>query len=94
MSAGVQPSVGGINSQVAAMAISLRDDFQRIANFQAWLNTVGSAGLVALGFTAPDAAVIVSSMGNLATLSAIYQGTATGPAFNYMANTEPLWGGN
>jgi hypothetical protein len=93
MSVGVQPSTAQVNSQMAAMALALRNDFQSITNFSNWLNTVQVAGLEAMGFSAQDAAIIISSAGNMASLAAIYQGGAPGAAFNYMANTYPLWGG-
>jgi hypothetical protein len=95
MTAGNQPSVSGINSAVAGFAVTLRDTFADIVQFNAWLAAYGSAAaLETLGFTAGDAAVIVSSMGNLATLASVAAGTATQPAeFNYVANTEVLWGG-
>ena len=76
------------------MILALRNDFNIIANFSAWLNAAGGAtALEALGFDSADAATIVSTVGNLATLASIWQGGAPGSAFNYMSNTEMLWGG-
>ena len=95
MTAGNQPSVSGINSTVGGFAITLRSTFQAIMNYNAWLSAYGGAtALEALGFTAGDAAVIISSVGNMATLANVAYGTATqGTEFNYIANTEGLWGG-
>jgi hypothetical protein len=95
MTAGNQPSVGGVNSAVAAFALNLRNTFQQITDFNNWISAYGGASaLVTLGFSSGDAATIVSAMGNLATLANVANGTATqATAFNYIANTEGLWGG-
>jgi hypothetical protein len=95
MTAGNQPSVAGVNSQAGALSVSLRNLFQQIQSFQAWLSAYGgAAALQTLGFTSADAATIVSTIGNLNTLANVYAGTATQPAvFNYEANSNALWGG-
>lgn len=95
MTAGNQPSVSGINGTVSGFALNLRNTFEEIVNFNNWLSAYGGASaLVTLGFSSGDAAVIVSSIGNLATLANVANGTATQPStFNYIANTQDLWGG-
>jgi hypothetical protein len=95
MTAGNQPgSTGQINAQVTAMCLALRNDFQNVLNFSGWLAAIGGAAfLESIGFTAADAAVVVSTVGNLAALAAVYQGGAPGAALNYSANGEILWGG-
>lgn len=93
MTAGNQPSVASVNSQAGGLAVQLRSLMQQIQNFQAWLAVEGSAGLVAIGFTAGDAATIISTFGNLNTLAGIYAGAAPGAAFNYESNSNSLWGG-
>jgi hypothetical protein len=93
MAAGLQPSQAGINQAAGGLATSLRDIFQQIENLQAWLATEGQAGLVTLGFTAQDAATIISTFGNLQTLANVWNGTAAPAEFNYLANTQALWGG-
>ena len=40
-----------------------------------------------------DAAAVVSTMGNLAGLAAVYSGGQPGAALNYYANSQTLWGG-
>ncbi len=93
MSAGLQPSVTQINQTVGQMAVSLRTLMQQVVDFNDWLAAYGgSTALVTLGFTEADAAIIQSTVGNLATLSAIYNGSAAA-AFNYEANTQALFGG-
>jgi hypothetical protein len=95
VSAGIQPSQAQVNQNAGALALNLRAAMLAIVNFQAWLAaTQTSASLQTLGFSAADAATLISSVGNMATLAAIYQGTATQPAtFNYEANSNALWGG-
>jgi hypothetical protein len=95
MTAGNQPSQPQINSQISAMALSLRNDMQNVLNFNTWLSAVGGASfLQGLGFSSGDAATVVSTFGNLAILAQIYQGLATqSAAFNYEANCEILFGG-
>lgn len=95
MSAGNQPTVAQVNATAGGFATQLRSLFQGVQNFQAWLSSYGgAAALETLGFTSPDAATIVSTIGNLNTLASIYAGTATQPAvFNYEANSSALWGG-
>jgi hypothetical protein len=94
MAAGIQPTQAQINAQAGGIALGLRAAMQQIVNFSSWLNTQTTPGLEALGFSPADTAVLISSVGNLATLAAIYQGTATQPAtFPYQANSSALWGG-
>lgn len=95
MAAGIQPSLAQINQQIGGLALSLRNDFQSVLNFNNWLTSSGGATyLEALGMTTQDAAVVVSTYGNLAVLAGIWLGMGTQQAeFNYYANTEALWGG-
>jgi hypothetical protein len=94
MTAGNQTSVANVNATAGGFATQLRIIFQGIQNFEAWLSAQGGAtALTALGFTSTDAAVIVSTIGNLNTLASIYAGGAPGAAFNYEANSNALWGG-
>jgi hypothetical protein len=94
MSAGFQPNQAQVNQNAGQIAVSVRNIMQQVQNFQAWVSTQGAAGLEALGFTAADAATVISTIGNLNTLASVYAGTATQPAvFNYEANSNALWGG-
>ena len=95
MAAGNQPTQAQINTTAGGFATQLRVLFQGIQNFEAWLAAYGGANALTanLGFSAPDAATIVSTVGNLATLAGIYAGAAPGAAFNYEANSNALWGG-
>jgi hypothetical protein len=94
MTAGNQPTVASVNATAGGYATQLRILFQGIQNFEAWLSAYGNAAaLQTLGFTAADAATVVSTIGNLNTLAGIYAGAAPGAAFNYEANSNALWGG-
>jgi hypothetical protein len=95
MAAGIQPTQAQINANAGGLALNLRSAMQAIVNFQAWLAaTQTSATLQALGFSPADAATLISSVGNMATLASIYTGAATQPAvFDYEANSNALWGG-
>lgn len=95
MAAGIQATEAGINLKAGQLATGLRDIMQQVVNFQAWLSTQTAATLEAnYGFSAGDAATLISAMGNLSTLAAVYSGTATVPSeFNYEANSNALWGG-
>lgn len=94
MTAGNQPTQAQINATVGGYATQLRSLFQGIQNFESWLSAFGGAtALETLGFDSGDAAVIVSTIGNLNTLAGIYAGASPGAAFNYEANSNALWGG-
>jgi hypothetical protein len=95
MTAGNQPeSTNQINGMITAMALVLRNGFQNVTNFNGWLSAVGGATfLEGIGFSSADAATVVSTIGNLANLAAIYQGGTPGSAFNYEGNCEILFAG-
>lgn len=96
MTAGNQPSVAQVNQTAGSLAVQLRNLFEQINDFNAWVTAFGGAAALEsqLQFTAADAQTIVSTMGNLAQLAGIYQGTGTqADAFGYEANSQSLWGG-
>ena len=96
MTAGNQPSTASVNQTAGSLATQLRNIFSQIQQFNAWIGAQGNnTGLIALGFSSTDAGTIVSAIANLSTLAGIYQGQASGITlpFNFMANTETLWGG-
>lgn len=97
MTAGNQPSLAQVNQSAGSFATQLRDVLSGVQQFNAWLGAFGGAAALqaSLGFSEPDAAAIISTMGNLDTLRQIYQGIAVGQAlpFSFAANSEALWGG-
>lgn len=55
MSVGTQPTVAGVNSQLTALALTLRNNFATIANLFTCINELGgdtglTAGFEAVGF--------------------------------------------
>ena len=97
MAAGNQPTITSVNQTAGDIAIGWREIAQKTVDFQNWLNSVGAAGLEApaIGFSSADAAVIISTIGNLYVLAQAYAGLATiSPAFNYELNSVGLWGGS
>jgi hypothetical protein len=97
MAAGLQPTITSVNQTAGDIAIAWRDVAQQTVQFQLWLNSVGAPGLEAppIGISAADAAVIISTIGNLYTLAQAYAGLATiSPAFNFESNSVALWGGS
>lgn len=95
MSAGIQVNQAQINAQAGSLAIGLRTVLSQIQTFQTWLNTEGSAGLVALGFTSGDAATMISAFNDLNDMATIYNGSAsihlTG-TYNYATFAKQLTG--
>lgn len=84
MAVGIQPNAGLLNNLAGQMAISLRDNCQKILGLWAYVNSggVGQAGLEAMGFTADDALTFMSLVDQMATVAQVFQGTAT-QATNY-----------
>lgn len=80
MAAGFQATLSQVNGQGAGLVISLRNTFVQIQEFKAWLDTVGHAGLVALGMSgsAPDdAATLISAFNDLNDLAGVFTGAAS-----------------
>jgi hypothetical protein len=95
VTAGYQPNQTQINTLAGQYAVALRNDFQNVVNLNGYVTAMGGATfLEGLGFTNADAATLVSTLGNLATLASIYQGGTQESALNYDDNSQALWGGN
>ena len=90
------PNFGLINQQAGQIVLDARNVLQRIQFFNDYIQVLGEAGLVALGFTPEDAALLLAVYGNLDSVANVCTGqNYAGPAlpFNFMAQTIPLWGG-
>lgn len=90
------PNFGLINQQAGQIVIDARNVLQRIQFFNDYIQDLGSEGLVALGFTSDDAALLLAIYGNLDSVANVCTGQAyAGPTlpFNFMAQTIPLWSG-
>jgi hypothetical protein len=75
-------------------AITLRDGAANILQQHAYLNKLGTDGLVALGFDAADAQEVLNLIDYMATLAQVYKGTATqATAFPFEDALSVLWAG-
>lgn len=91
------PNFGQINLRAGQIVLSARDSIQEILFFNDYIQEMGQAGLVALGFSSDDANLLIAVFGNLASVAEMCQGKDyTGPTlpFNFLAQTIPLWAGN
>jgi hypothetical protein len=93
------PNPGNYLAQISTNVVGLRNNFAAIVNQLAYIDSMGGATFLeaaypaGMGLAAGDAAVVLSTLGNLAALAAVYNGGAPGAALNYSANSQPLWGG-
>lgn len=90
------PNFGQINSQAGQIVLNARDSFQRILFFNDYIQEMGQAGLINLGFSSDDATLLLSVYQNLSAIATVCLGGAyTGPPlpFNFLAQTIPLWAG-
>lgn len=94
MAAGQQPTLSGINGQLSACAVQLRDLCQQIGDLNLQVGKLGASGLQGLGATAPDATDIVNKWATIATVAAVYFGTATqATTFNFNDALAPVRAG-
>src|ERR1700691_1211772 len=97
MAIGIQPTLSQLNQQAGQIALSVRNDMQAVLWFNEYISAIGGAtGLQAtpFGMASGDAAAMVAGFGNLAVVATAYQGNGVLAAtFNYMANSELMWGG-
>lgn len=77
MAIGNAPNLAQINSQAYQIALGFRSTAQQALAFQAYIVSLGQAGLVALGFAAADATTMLTCANYMATLAQVYEGTAT-----------------
>jgi hypothetical protein len=90
------PSPSIFLQQISNAVVALRNDFQTIQNLNAYLTAEGGAAFLQAApynLSANDAAMVVATLANLATLAGIYNGATPNQTLNYSANSELLWGG-
>lgn len=90
------PNFGVINMQAGQIVIDARNVIQRVIFFNQYIQNLGQAGLVALGFSADDATLMLNIYANLSTVADVCLGDAyTGPTlpFDFLGQTVPLWAG-
>jgi hypothetical protein len=91
------PNFGVINQQAGQIVLEARGSLQKIIFFNQYLQSLGKANLVILGFTSDDADLLLGVYGNLAAVANTCMGAPyAGPPlpFNFLAQTVPLWGGS
>lgn len=93
------PNPGLFLGQISTAVVNLRNNFATITNLNAYITAMGGATFLTaaapngIGLSVGDANTVVSTLGNLAALAAVYNGGQPGAALNYAANSEPLWSG-
>lgn len=91
------PNFGLINSQAGQIVLDARNALQRILFFNDYIQEMGLNGLVALGFSSDDAALMLSVYQNLSAIANVCLGSSySGPPlpFNFLAQTIPMWAGS
>lgn len=94
MSVGTQATAASINQALTSSALNLRNVCTQIQYLQTFIQTLGTAGLEGIGFSATDAASVVELSGYLNNITAVYYGTGTQQtASNFDQALSVLWGG-
>ena len=94
MAVGNQANNAAINSMLTQDALQLRNVCDQIRNHQTYIGTLGLAGLEAAGFSAADAQTVLTMMGYMNSISAVYYGTGTqASASDFDQALSELWGG-
>lgn len=82
MSVGYSTTKSDIDSRAGTLAITLRDDLQKVRVFKAWLDTQPDGNLTALGYSQAEVNVLRSAYVDLDKLAQIY-GALTTQATTY-----------
>jgi hypothetical protein len=93
------PNPGLFLNQITQAVVSLRNDFNTLVWLNSYITSMGGATFLeaaspnGIAMDSADAEIVVSTLGNLAALAAVYNGGQAGSTLNYQSNSEPLWGG-
>lgn len=94
MTIGNQATEASINQSLTALSTELRNSCQAIVWFYQFVSGLGLSGLEALGFSATDAAAVLTNAGYMNAVAAVFEGTGTQQtASNYQAALAPLSAG-
>lgn len=94
MTVGSQTNQGNVNQNLTVLALQWRDLATGTLEQADFLNKLGQGGLESLGFTAQDAAEVLTLIDYMGTCAGVYKGTATqGSEFDFEDALTPLWGG-
>jgi len=84
MAVGNPVNPGLVNQQLGQVVANLRNACTAARNFQNQITGLGTAGLVAGGFTSDDATAMVDAANYANTIAAVFFGTAAQtPAFDF-----------
>ena len=86
MAIGNIPNQAQLNSQAAQIAGTYVSNAVAALKLQAYVTSLGQAGLVALGFASADATAFIAQCNYLATVSQVIQGSATQASLFNFAN--------
>lgn len=75
MAIGVQPTKADIDAMATAITKNVNIYFEKVSDMKAYLDVVGSAGLEASGYTAGEAAQVISAFTDLDKLRQVYEGS-------------------
>jgi hypothetical protein len=88
-------STSGLNTQLGSVAVALRDACQDAIQYFQGVNSLGVAGLEAIGFTAQDATDLFTAANLMQSVALVYYGLATqAAAFNYDNGLSEARGGH
>ena len=94
---GIQQTQAGLNQQAGQLLLSLRQDMFQVQAYNAYIQKLGAAGLQAMGFTADEAAVLLTTFAVVDAIRAMAMGAPyAGPAlpFDFLDACVPFTGGN
>lgn len=97
MAIGNQPTMGTLNGIAGNLTVTLRNTMLSIQQYTDYIEGLGQPGLIALGFSSTDAALLLSIFANLnAIITACTGGAYTGPPLphDFVSEAIPLWGGS
>lgn len=85
------PNPGVYQQQLGQHIIQFRDALQALLNDAAYLNSVGGATFLTgtMGLTPADATTVMNTVGAVTPQNSVVQSLQ-----NWLATTQPLWGGN
>lgn len=95
MTVGNQASESGLNATLGQVAVNIRNDLRQALNLFEYVNSIGTAGLQALGFSPADATAYFNTLNYLQTVAQVFFGTASqSPAFDFDNAVCEVYGGS
>jgi len=97
MAVGIQQTLAGLNQQAGQLLLALRQDMFQVQAYNAYIQQLGVQGLQAMGFTADDAALLLTTFSAVDSIRAMAMGSPyVGPPlpFDFLAAAVPFTGGN